>query len=62
MLRPAGTIPCRSRDLFRETSWGRQVAALGFYRDLAMCAELDATDVVPLMQDARVTLGQSSHP
>ena len=30
--------------------------ALGFEADLAVCAELDATGVVPLMQGNRITL------
>ncbi len=42
--------------LFRETDWGRRMLALGFERDLAVCAELDATAVVPLMAGDRITL------
>ncbi len=42
--------------LFRATDWGRRMLALGFEGDLAVCAELDATAVVPLMQGARITL------
>jgi 2-phosphosulfolactate phosphatase len=42
--------------LFREAAWGQRMLALGFEADLAVCAELDATAVVPLMQGARITL------
>jgi len=42
--------------LFRETDWGRRMLALGFEGDLGVCAELDATAVVPLMQGDRITL------
>ncbi|HEX9900334.1 MAG TPA: 2-phosphosulfolactate phosphatase [Candidatus Methylomirabilis sp.] len=48
--------------LFRQTDWGRRMLALGFEGDLAVCAEVDATDVVPLMQGARITPGHSTHP
>ena len=36
--------------------------ALGFEADLAVCAELDATDVVPLMQGNRITLDRPTNP
>ncbi len=42
--------------MFRESAWGRRMLALGFEADLAECAELDATAVVPLMQGDRITL------
>jgi len=48
--------------LFRETDWGRRMLALGFEADLAVCAELDATAVVPLMQGARITLDTPKAP
>jgi 2-phosphosulfolactate phosphatase len=48
--------------LFRETDWGRRMLALGFEADLAVCAELDATAVVPLMQGARITLDMPAAP
>lgn len=48
--------------LFRETDWGRRILALGFEADLAVCAELDATDVVPLMEGQRITLGRPAPP
>ena len=44
--------------LFRETDWGRRILALGFEGDLAVCAELDATAVVPLMAGDRITLNR----
>ena len=31
---------------------------LGFESDLEVCAELDATDVVPTMEGGRITLGE----
>jgi 2-phosphosulfolactate phosphatase len=48
--------------LFRETDWGRRMLALGFEADLAVCAELDATDVAPLMKGDRITLGGPAPP
>jgi 2-phosphosulfolactate phosphatase len=48
--------------LFRETAWGRRMLALGFEPDLPVCARLDVTDVVPLMQAARITLGAPAAP
>jgi 2-phosphosulfolactate phosphatase len=48
--------------LFRETDWGRRMLALGFEADLAICAELDATDVVPLMQGDLITLNRPRTP
>jgi 2-phosphosulfolactate phosphatase len=48
--------------LFRQTDWGRRMLALGFEADLTVCAEVDPTDVVPLMEGERITPGHSSHP
>lgn len=48
--------------LFRETDWGRRMLALGFEADLAVCAEVDATAKVPLMEGERITLGCPSTP
>ncbi len=42
-----------------ETAWADRLLALGFGPDLAMCSALDVTDVVPLMQDGRISL---DHP
>jgi 2-phosphosulfolactate phosphatase len=46
--------------LFRQTDWGRRMLALGFESDLAVCAEVDATAVVPLMEGDRITLARPS--
>ncbi len=54
-----GSDPVR---LFRETDWGRRMLALGFEADLAVCAELDVTTVVPLLAGDRITPGHSTHP
>jgi 2-phosphosulfolactate phosphatase len=48
--------------LFRETDWGRRMLALGFEADLAVCAELDVTNVVPQMEAGRITLGRPAPP
>jgi 2-phosphosulfolactate phosphatase len=48
--------------LFRETDWGRRMLALGFEADLAVCAELDAMDAVPLIRGDRITLGLPPPP
>jgi 2-phosphosulfolactate phosphatase len=48
--------------LFRETDWGRRMLALGFEADLAVCAELDATAVVPVMEGERITLDRPTTP
>lgn len=48
--------------LFRQTDWGRWMLALGFEADLAVCAELDATAMVPLMQGDRITLDTPAAP
>ena len=42
--------------LLPETGWGDRMLALGFGPDLTMCAELDATEVVPVMEGERITL------
>ncbi len=39
-----------------ETAWGDRLLALGFGPDLALCAIVDATDVVPQMEGGRITL------
>jgi 2-phosphosulfolactate phosphatase len=44
--------------LFRGTAWGQRMLALGFEADLAVCAELDATGVVPQMEGERITLNR----
>ena len=36
--------------------------ALGFESDLAMCAEVDVTAVVPLMAGDRITLDEPETP
>lgn len=48
--------------LFRETDWGRRMLTLGFEGDLEVCAEVDATRVVPLMAGVRITLDTPAAP
>ncbi len=48
--------------MFRESAWGRRMLTLGFEDDLAVCAELDVTAVVPLMQGVRITLDRPTTP
>ena len=40
----------------------RRILAMGFEGELAVCAELDATDVVPRMEDSRITLDRPAIP
>jgi 2-phosphosulfolactate phosphatase len=40
--------------LLQESGWGRQVIARGFGADLAVCAELDVTEVLPVMEEGRI--------
>ncbi len=42
--------------LLRGTGWGLRIVALGLGGDLDVCATLDATGVVPKMQEGRITL------
>ncbi len=42
--------------LLRETGWGRHIVEIGLGADLDVCAQLDVTDVVPVMAGGRITL------
>ena len=42
--------------LLRETGWGRHIVGIGLGADLERCAELDITDVVPVMTGGRITV------
>jgi phosphosulfolactate phosphohydrolase-like enzyme len=42
--------------LLRETGWGRHIVGIGLGADLDVCAQLDVTDVVPVMAGGRITL------
>lgn len=42
--------------LLRETAWGRHIVEIGLGADLDVCAQLDVTDVVPVMAGGRITL------
>ncbi len=47
-------------DLFHllcSTGWGRHIIALGLKADLALCAELDTTSVLPILENGRITAG-----
>ena len=48
--------------LLPETGWGHRMLAMGFGPDLAMCAEVDVTDVVPRMEGGRITLARPATP
>ena len=50
--RYAGDLP----GLLRGTGWGRHIVEIGLGSDLDICAQLDVTDVVPVMADGRITL------
>jgi phosphosulfolactate phosphohydrolase-like enzyme len=43
--------------LLRGSGWGERLCGLGLEPDLALCAVVDATDVVPVMRDGRITSG-----
>jgi 2-phosphosulfolactate phosphatase len=42
--------------LLRETGWGRHIVEIGLGADLDVCAQLDVTEVVPVMTGGRITL------
>ncbi len=43
--------------LLSGTGWGERVVDLGLGPDIAICAQLDVTDLVPVMTAGRITLG-----
>jgi 2-phosphosulfolactate phosphatase len=42
--------------LLRGTGWGRHIVEIGLGADLDVCAQLDTTDVVPVMTGGRIAL------
>lgn len=42
--------------LLRDTGWGRHIVEIGLGTDLDVCAQLDVTEVVPVMAGGRITL------
>lgn len=42
--------------LLHGTGWGRHIVEIGLGADLDVCAQLDTTDVVPVMTGGRITL------
>ena len=42
--------------LLPETGWGDRMLAMGFGTDIELCAQVDVTDVVPLIEAERITL------
>jgi len=48
--------------LLRETAWGDRLLAVGFGPDLELCAQVDVTNVVPLMEGERITLDKPTPP
>ena len=42
--------------LLHETGWGRHIVEIGLGADLDLCAQLDVTEVVPVMAGGRITL------
>ncbi len=48
--------------LLPETGWGDRMLALGFGPDIEVCAQVDVTAVVPLMEGGRITPGPSILP
>jgi len=46
--------------LLRQTRWGERLVTLGLGPDLDLCAQVDVTQVVPRMEEGRITLGQPS--
>lgn len=45
--------------LLRDTGWGRHIVEIGLGADLDACAQLDATDVVPVMSGGRIAIEES---
>jgi len=46
--------------LFAQTAAGRQLADVGLEADLAFCAQVNLRDVVPVLQDRSITVGNGS--
>ncbi len=46
--------------LLRTTGWGRHIVGIGLGADLDVCAQVDVTDVVPVMMGERISLEESS--
>jgi 2-phosphosulfolactate phosphatase len=44
------------------TGWGHRMLALGFGPDLAVCAKVDVTSVVPKMEGGKITLEGPATP
>lgn len=42
--------------LLPETAWGQRMVAMGFGPDMEVCARVDVTDVVPVMEEGRIVL------
>jgi 2-phosphosulfolactate phosphatase len=42
--------------LLRGSGWGRHIESIGLGPDLEICAQLDATNVVPVMAGGRIAL------
>jgi 2-phosphosulfolactate phosphatase len=52
-------------DLFRllpETAWGQRMLAMGFGSDMEVCACVDVTEVVPMMEGGRIILERPTAP
>jgi len=47
--------------LLRDTGWGRHIVRIGLEADLDVCAQLDVTDVMPVMAGGGITLEESEH-
>ncbi len=45
--------------LLRDTEWGRHIVHIGLGADLDLCAQVDVTDVVPVMVGGRIHLEES---
>jgi 2-phosphosulfolactate phosphatase len=45
--------------LLRGSGWGRHIVSIGLGPDLEICAQLDATNVVPVMAGGRIALEES---
>lgn len=46
--------------LLRETEWGRHIVHIGLGADLDLCAQVDVTDVVPVMAGGHIRLEESA--
>ncbi|NJD68225.1 MAG: 2-phosphosulfolactate phosphatase [Candidatus Methylomirabilota bacterium] len=45
--------------MLRSCAWGREIIRQGFGADLEICAQVDLTDIVPVMRNGRLVAGRT---